>query len=752
MEKQEIQSELYPMSVTLQDFSTGVIRLKAIPISEVKLRQQTAIELTAIETTISVKADCLYIKDNQPCKFWWIIESVNDNICEYRELDMIQAVLKKDSDNSYSLKIEGKDPVINMLKLGLAGEGAIGFGIKPDLKYGKPVICKPEAITFNNIVKCKLTCPDNPMIGSLINVEPVIDEGRFQNCHIRFVGFETDNETDTVDAPVKPQTQCETLVWNEHDRSTKKWILGFGHHEGSSRYSVTFAKPDEKGTYEFGYEIQIAQAAKGPFFTMRKVEIALNNIPKPSVKEFKIEAQGNAINAVGKITGIDPLFTLPLCFEWWKIMEHSYEKVINTRVLLDKPLEPDGRFSVELFKNDEHQSIDLTTISDFAIMFFDDNAPIHHVFDVPLKDFRSFSNGAFDYSQAAQCLCSVEANELAPPPEGINRYCPPKTVIDDTTIIMKSGDSSKYVKVLREDLFNLGYWSVDLTLHPDDYSFSPTFDRFLHDAIKTFQFEHKSVPGIKVDGIVNTVTAQAILDAYNESILVEKEYSRPGVIAEKFDSNVRFYQLPPSKNKTYKRYGEKLVKMAGSEMGNCIGNDIWGTREAIDAIISVADAWLQKGYTVTIADKEIKDILNIGDISLWCGGDHPEHKAHENGKGIDIRTYLAGAMEMGGSANHYFDRDKSVELALIAQMWGFTRMYTMCPYVTENANKNAGKGNEFVTQVEPHMHHFHVDFETNYSLGNRKNILKENIFAHSYCSKCKHKPSCPFSISNYIEP
>jgi hypothetical protein len=90
---------------------------------------------------------------------------------------------------------------------------------------------------------------------------------------------------------------------------------------------------------------------------------------------------------------------------------------------------------------------------------------------------------------------------------------------------MKMGDKSEFVKVLREDLLKLGYWSVNPIQNPLEYAFSDEFEsstevkkRFLYSALKTFQFEHKDKPGIAVNGELNKATAEAILEAYNSSV------------------------------------------------------------------------------------------------------------------------------------------------------------------------------------------------------------------------------------------
>jgi len=72
----------------------------------------------------------------------------------------------------------------------------------------------------------------------------------------------------------------------------------------------TYTKPNEKMTNKFGYELQIAQAATGSFYTMRKVYIALNNIPKPSVTEFKV-AEHTIPELTGRRFTDCPIYSIP---------------------------------------------------------------------------------------------------------------------------------------------------------------------------------------------------------------------------------------------------------------------------------------------------------------------------------------------------------------------------------------------------------------------------------------------------------
>jgi hypothetical protein len=217
--------------------------------------------------------------------------------------------------------------------------------------------------------------------------------------------------------------------------------------------------------------------------------------------------------------------------------------------------------------------------------------------------------------------------------------------------------------------------------------------------------------------------------------------------------------LPPSLNKSYKRYGDIHSPVDG-DLSDCICNDVWGTKESIEALITVCDQWATSN-TISVGEKNIPDLVSIGDISLWRGGEMPPHDTHQDGRGIDIRTGLAGAMVVeGGANNNNFNRDKSVELVNLVIQNGFTRIYTMCPYVTDKVNNSlesdvivdpAIKGKLHVTQCAPHHHHFHIDYKKTLSRRNDGRIMTSTIMNHSYCNSCQHKP-CTFTLKDYIEP
>lgn len=195
----------------------------------------------------------------------------------------------------------------------------------------------------------------------------------------------------------------------------------------------------------------------------------------------------------------------------------------------------------------------------------------------------------------------------------------------------------------------------------------------------------------------------------------------------KYAKPTRLYQLPPSPEHLYKRYGE-VIYSTGGDMADVYHNEAWGAKETIDALVALAKDW-----------KSEADVLEIGDISAWNGSDIG-HRTHRDGYGVDIRSDKVGAMEKNGAVNKKYDRAKSVDFAKKSIEKGFKYIHSLCPHVTKECNATAPEINGtkyvYVNQVELHHHHFHMDF---WQSGSK--ITDDHIDRY-YCNKCGMSSSC----------
>ena len=258
----------------------------------------------------------------------------------------------------------------------------------------------------------------------------------------------------------------------------------------------------------------------------------------------------------------------------------------------------------------------------------------------------------------------------------------------------KREQSAQYVRDLQKKLVALGYW----TSAPSEESgmaCDGSFGAYTEGAVATFQLEHMAIDAAgnideaKVTGIVD----QATLSLINEGP------ARPTHTAKNAMRNVNtaapapFLQLPPAKY--IARYSSNYDNDANVQFRILptkalrIMADNWGQRELIETIRDTAREWVEtKG----------REVLLVGDLSLFAGGPMAPHQTHRYGMGVDIdhANYCSVNTDT-------FDVEASLELASLFAAHGSSCVYFNCHHVISNCN--VGR------YSDGHHHHFHVDRE-----------------------------------------
>ena len=300
-----------------------------------------------------------------------------------------------------------------------------------------------------------------------------------------------------------------------------------------------------------------------------------------------------------------------------------------------------------------------------------------------------------------------------------------------------------FVAELQKDLFSLGYW-ISKGVDGDSIGKADgDFGKGTYSGVKTFQYEHRQKYGLAATGTLDRATADAI-----KQCVADKGFERPGIeidpdhiddgyckyAKKKPEKPTRYYQLPPSRDGAYRRYGEAGCSTAG-ELGDVYHNDIWGAGDTIDAVLSLTKQW-----------KSENDVVEIGDISRWDGRKFSAHSSHLAGYSVDVRSAKVGAMQRPDTVdNAAFDKDKSVEFARRAIALGFKYIITKCPHIAAECNKRIREADRrkgitmYVNLYDGHHHHFHMDlWEEGYEHGFPDRRYTERAF----CERCVHKQGC----------
>lgn len=225
----------------------------------------------------------------------------------------------------------------------------------------------------------------------------------------------------------------------------------------------------------------------------------------------------------------------------------------------------------------------------------------------------------------------------------------------------------------------LGYWCEGAPSHP----------------IRTFQAEW----GIHCSGILDTSTLQILAKAKHRPGLpvnatTYRKKKKSGIL------NGQFYQLPAPKNQEYKRYGDIIATPKYGKQRELLGvehNENWARRHMIEAIQVLCMQWWKK----------TGETMQIGDLSLWCGGLMREHQSHQKGTSMDCRTHTVGAYTMLGKQNKNYSVQNTIEFCKMAHRLGFGPIYTSCKQVLRKIGPDTSSA--IVIYQPHHQHHLHLE-------------------------------------------
>ncbi len=225
----------------------------------------------------------------------------------------------------------------------------------------------------------------------------------------------------------------------------------------------------------------------------------------------------------------------------------------------------------------------------------------------------------------------------------------------------------------------LGYWCESQSSHP----------------IRTFQAEW----GLRNTGILDKDTLQCLTKAQNRpGLLVHATTYRKNKKSGQFSA--RFYQLPAPKHQEYHRYGDLIATPKYARNKELLGvehNEIWARKYMIEAIQELCDQWWNRSG----------ETMQIGDLSLWCGGLMREHQSHQKGTSMDCRSYTVGAYSLFGKTNAKYSATNTIEFCKIAHRLGFGPIYTSCKKVLRRIGPESSHP---IASYQPHhQHHLHLE-------------------------------------------
>jgi conjugal transfer mating pair stabilization protein TraG len=128
------------------------------------------------------------------------------------------------------------------------------------------------------------------------------------------------------------------------------------------------------------------------------------------------------------------------------------------------------------------------------------------------------------------------------------------------------------------------------------------------------------------------------------------------------------------------------------------GADQYGTKETIDAILTIGVAWWAISLFTTTPP------IQIGDISRKGGGKFPPHGTHQRGRDVDIRPFRNdGKQSPVTYKDTVYDRETTRKLAnLIKTLYPKAKILFNDPEIIKDGLTKWAKG---------HDNHLHVIFK-----------------------------------------
>ena len=238
-------------------------------------------------------------------------------------------------------------------------------------------------------------------------------------------------------------------------------------------------------------------------------------------------------------------------------------------------------------------------------------------------------------------------------------------------------------------------WLNKLATHPDGASLL----KIIGSILKTDAPGNKnSQRAIKIRIALNSATPKQNNTGQPRKLSSAEiaEYKKKAKKGEVFNEDV-VWELPVSSN-GYVVYNRNDV---GAD-----GLDQIGTKETVEAIINLANAW------ITHSSNQQRRLLQIGDLSRPGGLDTSQHRGHEDGKIVDIRP-LRNDTATGKGANLNFN-SPSYDHDLTKAFIRFAKTRHPNIFIRFNDDKIAGKGEFTYVQKDGkgkvHDNHLHLEF------------------------------------------
>ncbi|QRK05952.1 hypothetical protein JQX13_38340 [Archangium violaceum] len=240
------------------------------------------------------------------CGLTWLVDH-GDKTLSYPVEGAV--VMKIASNGRFEVKVDGKDPTVDLIAQRLIGKGKLGFSITPDFPHAEAAIFKP-AIEFDNTCEIKVQKPQQLLLGERVTFTPEF-AAVFGWADLELRVIELD-EGSTEIAAENPRSAF-SYRWNSglsFMNFSRSWAIGF---TDDSCHQLADVGEEEAGSYEFGWQLWGTRSGGQP--TLLKEEKNFLIVPRPKLEAFKIEYDPSiegTWEVSGKISGVSPRAELRL--------------------------------------------------------------------------------------------------------------------------------------------------------------------------------------------------------------------------------------------------------------------------------------------------------------------------------------------------------------------------------------------------------------------------------------------------------
>ncbi|PTL76908.1 hypothetical protein DAT35_47430 [Vitiosangium sp. GDMCC 1.1324] len=344
-----------------------------------------------------------------PCGLTWLVAH-GEQVSSYPVDGKI--TMNVDSNGRFQVKVDGKNPQVDLIAQRLIGQGKLGYSITPNFPHADPAVFKP-AIEFNNPCNIKVTLPEKLLFGELVTFKPDFALV-FQQADLELRVVELDEGSTEIALGVP--TTVFTHKWNAA-RWSRSWAIGFT--DDSCRQLAELGE-EEAGGYEFAWQLWGTRSGGTPTLLLEKKDFLA--VPKPKLEEFKVEYAPSiegTWEVSGKISGVSPRADLRLDVALVQPTSHEPAPMDYHSTAVRLVLEDDGVF--EGYLGERHwffKQLDagaLPPSPDFAILSIPaatrdgKPGPITPYLDFDDSKLSLFKGQALTWDLDADWICSYEA-------------------------------------------------------------------------------------------------------------------------------------------------------------------------------------------------------------------------------------------------------------------------------------------------------------------------------------------------------